>query len=240
MYIATGSGRDSFIFLGPQERHGKYGKLIKNVHSEQKQTRINEFWDKADKREDKYTLPSGNREKENSATTRFKVQGAPSELDDKKWFSTTTSANGGVKNASYNSSSLARKTAQDITLSEPRIPKYSGHVPGLHNVVGASPHSSKFQERSYQSMDFGKSSSLDGFNNTVSLPSLSRSSTASSSNRQQPETSFRVSSSSRTFTRFVSPVRSSIQTHHSGSFAGHVPSSVSGFSNYELSTSMKY
>src|SRR3989338_5167912 len=161
MYIATGSGRDSFIFLGPQERHGKYGRLIKDVHSEQKQTRVNEFWDKADKRDDR-TSASSNFVKENASTSKFKVQGAPSDQDDKKWFSnsfTPSSKNG----TSRSSSSFGKLTTQDITLSEPRIPHYNGHIPGLHNVVGASPHSYKFQERSAQSQDFGKSAAVDGF-----------------------------------------------------------------------------
>ena len=132
VYQASGAGRDSFIFLGPQERYGTYGKVIKEVHQQETQMRINEFWNKHETIEQ---APLDDSRFKLSKDSRIKVHGSPSEIQDRQYFATKSSVGASTTSKDVNSSS-------GQIHCETRIPHYHGHIPGLHNVVGFSPHSS--------------------------------------------------------------------------------------------------
>ncbi|KAG2388554.1 hypothetical protein C9374_000718 [Naegleria lovaniensis] len=242
VYLSDGNGRDGFIFLGPHERYGAYGKIVRQIHGDQQQIRHNEMWDRLDKkvkdssslRETHYRL----------APSTSKVHGAPSEVADHKYLTTNSSTNRVLNTAS--SQLPKRRTVSDVPR---KIPNYQGHIPGTHDVIGASPFSSKFEEKLLNSFEFHANTLGGGLNGSLSLPSLNNNkrslnvSETSFTNlpdnepthtfiSRQPqhskqETSFRVAPSTKSFSKFVSPMRTRKENHHhAASYSGHVPSST--------------
>ncbi|KAF0976697.1 hypothetical protein FDP41_003992 [Naegleria fowleri] len=267
VYFSDGNGRDGFIILGPHEKYGAYGKIIREIQSDQQQVRHNEMWERLDRkvknssslRESHYRLASVNTNK---------VHGAPSEVADKKYYdqhgNRPTLLNHHTSPSNTSSTLLLkRRTVTEVILSEPlKIPNYQGHIPGTHDIIGASPYSRKFKENLLSSLDYHANTIGGGLNGSLSLPSLNNNNNKRSQNlsemttlplpehqedanptchqetnasnpRQQSnqnnnkqETSFRVSPSTKSFSKFVSPVRIRKENRHASSYSGHVPSST--------------